>query len=229
VRSKALPLPTLPSKTSSLPTYFYALQILNRHSFPCVTGSLGILDTSQLQQRDKSAFQNGYIKTEEASHLWRPRRNNFGPCCNIATERPLYDLRRRRLDNSLHPPDPENPVSGSNTGVVATADIKTVGDQRLFFNLYGSYSLVNNTYWSRARVGYNFGPEGAFYGGETFNSERAGAFIDLKFRRFDLTFAGGFNFVANKEFFDALGSGSFAGLGGIFADSGYGNVSTTWF
>jgi hypothetical protein len=45
----------------------------------------------------------------------------------------------------------------------------------------------------------------------------------------DVIVAGGFNFVANDEFFDELGSGSFGGLGGI-SDGGYGNVSiSTWF
>jgi hypothetical protein len=138
-------------------------------------------------------------------------------------------------NNALHPPDPTNPVSGSRTGVLVTGDAETAGPRPLYFDLYGSFSSVNNTYWSKARLGYNFGrvvigPEGAFYGNENFNSERAGAFIKFPiFRKLDVTLSGGFNFVANKQFLNELGSGSFGGLGGII-DSGYGNVSvSTWF
>jgi hypothetical protein len=138
-------------------------------------------------------------------------------------------------DNSLHPRDPANPVSGSQTGVVVTADLETVGPRPFYYDLYGSFASANDTYWSKVRVGYNFGrvvigPEGAFYGDENFHSERAGAFIKFPlFRKLDVTMAGGFNFVDNNQFFNELGSGSFAGLGGII-DSGYGNVSiSTWF
>ena len=72
---------------------------------------------------------------------------------------------------------------------------------------------------------------------ENFNSQRAGAFITFPLAsRLALTLAGGFNFVANDEFFEELESGfkkipagSFGGLGGI-TDGGYGNVSiSTWF
>ena len=138
-------------------------------------------------------------------------------------------------DNSLHPPDPTNPVSGSETGVVGTADIEKVGPGSFYYDLYGSFTSVNNTYWSKLRLGYNFGrivigPEGAFYGDENFHSERAGAFIKFKLmERFDLTVAGGFNAVDNNKFINELGSGSFGGLGGI-VDGGYGSVSlSTWF
>ena len=138
-------------------------------------------------------------------------------------------------DNDLSPPDQANPVSGRETDFVATGNITTVSPKPLYFNLFGSYSIANQTYWSKARVGYNFGrlvigPEGAFYGNENFNSQRAGAFVRFPLaRRLDATLAGGFNFVINDEFFDDFGSNSFGGLGGI-TDSGYGNISlSTWF
>jgi hypothetical protein len=145
-------------------------------------------------------------------------------------------------ENDLSPPDPANPVSGSEADFVATASVTTVGPKPLYFDLFGSYSIVNQTYWSKARIGYNFGrvvigPEGAFYGNENFNSQRAGAFIKFPLaKRLAVTLAGGFNFVANDEFFEDLGagfervpSGEFGGLGGI-TDSGYGNISiSTWF
>ena len=145
-------------------------------------------------------------------------------------------------DNDLSPPDPANPVSGNETDFIATGAITTTGPKPLYFDLFGSYSIVNQTYWSKARIGYNFGrlvigPEGAFYGNENFNSQRAGAFIKFPLApRLSVTLAGGFNFVANDEFFEELGgdleevsTGSFGGLGGI-TDGGYGNISiSTWF
>ncbi len=110
-----------------------------------------------------------------------------------------------------------------------------MGPKPLYFDLFGSYSIVNQTYWSKARVGYNFGrvvigPEGAFYGNENFNSQRAGAFIKLPLAgKLNVTLAGGFNFVTNDDFFKTIGSGSFGGLGGI-SDGGYGSISlSTWF
>ena len=138
-------------------------------------------------------------------------------------------------DNDLSPPDPANPVSGSDTNFVTTGNITTVGPGLYYFDLFGSYAVTNQTYWSRARIGYKFGhltagPEGAFYGNENFNSQRVGGFLKFPlWSRMDVTVAGGFNFVANDEFFDELGSGSFGGLGGI-SDGGYGNISiSTWF
>ena len=138
-------------------------------------------------------------------------------------------------DNDLSPADPANPVSGKETGFVTTASVTTVDPKPLYFDLFGSYSITNQTYWSRGRIGYNFGrvvigPEGAFYGNENFNSQRAGAFIKFPLgKRLDVTAAGGFNFVANDEISNGIVSGEFGGLGGI-TDGGYGSVSiSTWF
>src|SRR5262249_37766703 len=41
-------------------------------------------------------------------------------------------------DNSLHPPDPANPVSGSHAGVVITADLAPKETRRFYYDLYGS-------------------------------------------------------------------------------------------
>ena len=138
-------------------------------------------------------------------------------------------------NNDLSPSDPTNAVSGSDTNFIATGSVTTIGPGRLYFDLLGSYAVTNQTYWSRARLGYRFGrvvmgPEGAFYGNENFNSQRAGGFVKVPLGpNFDVTVAGGFNFVANDEFFEEFGSGSFGGLGGI-SDGGYGNISiSTWF
>jgi hypothetical protein len=141
-------------------------------------------------------------------------------------------------DDSLHPPDPTNPISGSRTGFMVTGDVKTVGPQRLYYDLYGSFSTAFDTYWAKARVGYNFGkivigPDGAFYGNENSHSQRAGAFINFPlhlFRKpgFNVSVAGGFNFVTNKEIPTSTTSDFFGGLGGL-VNGGYGNVSISTF
>jgi hypothetical protein len=138
-------------------------------------------------------------------------------------------------NNDLSPPDPANPVSGSETNFVASGTVeRRASDKPLYLKLFGSYTINNNSYWAKGRIGYNFGkvvigPEGAFYGNENFNSQRAGAFITFPLtRRLSLDLAGGFNFVANDEFFKAIGDsierGSFGGLGGV-TNGGYGSVS----
>lgn len=145
-------------------------------------------------------------------------------------------------DNKLSPRDPSNPVSGSETDFVATANMETTGPERLYLKLYGAYSIVNQTYWAKSRIGYKFGelrrfkigPEGAFFGNENFNSQQVGAFVSIPLGiRLDVTLSGGFNFVANDEFFEQLetgfAEGSFGGLGGL-TDGGYANVTvSTWF
>jgi hypothetical protein len=137
-------------------------------------------------------------------------------------------------NNDLSPPDPANPVSGSTTNFVTGGAIeRRRWDKPLYFKLFGSYTINNNSYWAKGRIGYNFGkviigPEGAWYGNENFNSQRAGAFITLPLLwGLSLDLGGGFNFVANKEFFSTIGSSieqlPFGGLGGV-TNGGYGTV-----
>jgi hypothetical protein len=108
--------------------------------------------------------------------------------------------------------------------------------------LFGGYSIVNETYWAKSRVGYRFGesrrwkigPEGAFYGNENSNSQQAGAFITVPLgQSFEATLSGGYNFVANDDFIEEVGNSfetfSFGGIGGL-TDGGYANVTlSTWF
>jgi hypothetical protein len=145
-------------------------------------------------------------------------------------------------DNRLSPNDPSNSVSGSETDFITTASMETTGPKRLYLKLYGGYSIVNQTYWAKSRVAYKFGegrrlkigPEGAFYGNENSNNQQLGAFISIPLgQQFDVTLAGGYNFVANDEFFgqvgNAVATGSFGGIGGL-TDGGYANVTlSTWF
>lgn len=145
-------------------------------------------------------------------------------------------------DNRLSPNDPSNPVRGSETDFIATANMETVGPKRLYLKLYGGYSIVNQTYWAKSRIAYKIGesrrlkigPEGALYGNENFNNQQIGAFVTVPLgRKLDVTFAGGYNFVTNDEFVDQIGngftSGEFGGIGGL-TDGGYANVTlSTWF
>jgi hypothetical protein len=144
-------------------------------------------------------------------------------------------------DNNLSPSDPTNPVSGSETDFVTAASIKAPLSERVDLKLNGGYSIANQTYYAKARIGYKFGksrrfkigPEGAFYGNENQNAEGVGAFLSIPItKRFDLSFAGGFKFVANNEFFETVQSGfgtlvaqgSFGGLAGL-TNAGYAGVT----
>ena len=149
-------------------------------------------------------------------------------------------------DTRLSPKDPLNPVSGSEADFIATTSMKAPLSGRVDLKLSGAYSIVNETYWAKAKIGYKIGksrrvvvgPEGAFFGNQNQNTQRVGAFISLPLaERLYVSFAGGFNFVANEEFFEQLESGGetlfatgeFGGLGGL-TDGGYASVSlSTWF
>ena len=149
-------------------------------------------------------------------------------------------------DTRLSPKDPLNPVSGSETDFITTASMKAPLSGRVDLKLSGAYSIVNETYWAKAKIGYKIGksrrvvigPEGAFFGNENQNTQRVGAFISLPLaERLYISFAGGFNFVANEKFFEQLESGGetlfatgeFGGLGGL-TDGGYASISlSTWF
>ena len=145
-------------------------------------------------------------------------------------------------DNRLSPNDPANPVNGSETDFLTTASMETTGPSRVYLKLYGGYTIVNETYWAKTRIGYKIGegrrwkigPEGAFYGNENTNNQQLGAFMSIPLgQKFDVTVSGGYNFVANKQFFeefgDAFATGSFGGIGGL-TDGGYANVTlSTWF
>ena len=53
-------------------------------------------------------------------------------------------------DTKLTPNDPFNPVSGSETDFVATANMKTPLGERLDLKLSGGYSVVYESYWAKA-------------------------------------------------------------------------------
>ena len=116
---------------------------------------------------------------------------------------------------------------------------------RLDLELNGGYSIVNETYSAKARIGYKFGKlrrftigsEGTFYGYVNQNAEGVGAFISMPIgKRLSLSLDGGFKFVANDEFFETvktgfgtlIAEGSFGGLAGL-TDGAYVSATlSTW-
>jgi hypothetical protein len=135
-------------------------------------------------------------------------------------------------DNELSPNDPTNPVRGSEVGFKIAGEIEADDERKFYYHLEGDYTTAYDTYWSRARVGYGFnrviiGPEGTFFGDETYNSQRIGGFLRVPLRMFRnlepvAVVAGGYEFVQEE---DAGPSGTgFGGIGGS-GNGGYGTAS----
>ena len=134
------------------------------------------------------------------------------------------------IDNDLNPKDPTNPTAGSETGFAVSGEFDTVQSRPLYLSLIGQYSTAYETYWSRVRPGYRFGtwvvgPEGIFMGDETYDAQRAGAFVSVPINikrdvTFELTFSGGYQWIGEDE----VDGGFFGGPAGT-SDGGYGNVN----
>jgi hypothetical protein len=135
-------------------------------------------------------------------------------------------------DNELDPNDPSNPVAGSEVGFKVAAEIEADDERSLYYHLEGDYTTAFDTYWSRARIGYGFGsvivgPEGTFFGDETFNSQRIGGFLRFPLSLFRgwqpvAIIAGGYEFVHEKD--GGPSGGGFGGIGGS-GDGPYGTAS----
>lgn len=137
--------------------------------------------------------------------------------------------------NELDPNDRSNPIRGSEVGFKVAGEIESDDELRKFYyHLEGDYTTAYETYWSRVRLGYGqgrmkFGPEGTFFGDETFNSQRVGGFLRFPVRlsqRFNpvIIFAGGYEFVDS----DDTGSVGFGAAGASSDGSdngGYGTAS----
>jgi hypothetical protein len=95
-------------------------------------------------------------------------------------------------DHDLSPEDTGNSVRGDETGFKVIADVGTLVAGPWFFDVMGSYSTAFDTYWTRGRVGYEFGklvigPEGILFGNEGFDAHRIGGFV-----QFDMPVNGAF-------------------------------------
>jgi Cellulose biosynthesis protein BcsS len=125
----------------------------------------------------------------------------------------------------LNPPDPQNPVSGSETGLKIAADLETDRERAgPYASVAGNYSTAFDSYWARARVGYNFGkvifgPEVIASGNEGYNGHRLGAFlsIDTKINRWvpmEITMSVGHQFIHNDDSANGNDAGNGGGSGG---------------
>jgi Cellulose biosynthesis protein BcsS len=141
-------------------------------------------------------------------------------------------------DNELDPNDPSNPVRGARAGFKIAGEIEAQEQHTFYYHLEGEYTTAYQTYWSRVRIGHNFGtlvlgPEGVFLGDETYDAQRIGGFIKFPFRlskqlKPDIVVAGGYGFVSQKDTgFGGIGGEGNAGFGGIGGEGngGYATAS----
>ncbi len=89
-------------------------------------------------------------------------------------------------DYDLTPNDPTNKVSGSEVGFKVAADLVSAYESPFYWSLNGAYSTAFDTYWARARIGYNagrfvVGPEVIALGSDGFDAHRVGGFATLRF------------------------------------------------
>ena len=86
-----------------------------------------------------------------------------------------------------------------------------------YFDLIGSYSTAFDTYWSRARIGYDcgrlvIGPEGILYGNSDFDAQRIGGFV-----QFDMPVAGAFTRTSLAVGYETTDdNGTFGGREGAY-------------
>jgi Cellulose biosynthesis protein BcsS len=111
----------------------------------------------------------------------------------------------------VSPPDPGNPLNGSETGFKVAVDIETDRSRGsgLYAALDGDYSTAFDKYSVLGRLGMNFGkitigPEGMLLGDVSGDAQRLGGFIlfDLPFgasTASTLSLSAGYQFVNNAD------------------------------
>jgi hypothetical protein len=87
-------------------------------------------------------------------------------------------------DHDLSPENLFDSNSGSDFGVKILGEIETVYASPYYLGLIGSYGSAKERYWSRLRVGHNFGgfivgPEGILSGSQESDQQRIGAFATI--------------------------------------------------
>ena len=90
-------------------------------------------------------------------------------------------------------------------GFKVAASVETDKEAPFSGSLDGTYSTILDTYWSRARAGYNLwsvviGPEAVLQGNDSFRGERAGAFTEIPLESIlrhsaNIEVAGGYQWV----------------------------------
>lgn len=112
----------------------------------------------------------------------------------------------------LNVPDPLSNVTDSDK-VGALVGLEFTGfSGPIYFNGIGQYSTIENSVWSRLRVGYDFssvniivGPEGLYFRDHQFDEYRGGAFITIQLNELiNLSLSGGYaeyqnNFGGNNN------------------------------
>jgi hypothetical protein len=94
-------------------------------------------------------------------------------------------------------------------GFTAQAAAEVRDPKPFYWGMQGDYSTVFNSYYTRARVGYELeklliGPEGVFFGSDGTNDQRAGGFVTFPVRltpkfKPDLTVSSGYQWVQSEE------------------------------
>jgi hypothetical protein len=141
-------------------------------------------------------------------------------------------------DNQLDPNDPSNLVRGSQAGFKIAGEIEAQEQRAFYYHLEAEYTTAYQTYWSRVRIGYNFGtlvagPECVFFGDQTYDAQRIGGFLKLPIRlskqlRPHIVVAGGYGFLSQKDpGIDKTGSVDNTEFGGVGGDGSgsYGTAS----
>lgn len=126
-------------------------------------------------------------------------------------------------DYDLTPDDPTSSVRGSEVGFKVAADLASAYDTPFYFNLHGSYSTAFDSYWTRARIGYNagrfvIGPEVIAMGNDGFDAQRVGGFATLRFElspalHSEVTGYVGHQFVDDGDSSSRGGEGTYGGVG----------------
>jgi hypothetical protein len=115
---------------------------------------------------------------------------------------------------NLSPNDPTNPVRGTQVGFKVKGEIETELEKTWYLDIAADYSTAFQTYDSRIRPGWKFGPgkteyqtvigpEGGFLGDKTFDAQRLGLFVLIPIAiNEDITaqfiVAGGYQWVSDK-------------------------------
>lgn len=88
-------------------------------------------------------------------------------------------------NDTLSPDNTFDKNRGFDAGVKFQGELETNYNTPYYANLIGNYGTAKGRYWTRARVGYDFGrvivgPEGFAIGNQMFDEQRGGAFVTVK-------------------------------------------------
>jgi hypothetical protein len=112
------------------------------------------------------------------------------------------------------PRDAANSVEGSKGGVKGALELQADLAEKVSLDIGGHYSTAFQSYWTRATVGYNFGPvtvgpEVRLLGNEEFHQFRAGVAASA----IDLGFANGMVYAGYAESSSRGDDGAYGGIG----------------